>query len=314
MENRNIDYSVIVPVYYNDTTLEYTEEQIRSKVLMKSHMKGEIIFIDDGSGDNSYEVLKKLHSAHPKDIRVLKLSRNFGQWNAVWCGMEHAPGAVVSISADGQDPADLILQMLERHFDGGCEVVLAKRAGRDESWWRKTTSAIVYWFIKRLGNKEIPVGGFDFWLLGANAKQSLLSKWQPHIFSQVRLLELGFKREWLSYRREARKGGVSRWTFAKKFTYMIDGILGHSYIPIRAMSVMGIVCAGLSFVLAMFFFLSYLIHGGHAIKGWTPIVLLVLFLGGMQMLMIGVIGEYLWRVLAQVRNNPPYIIEERLES
>lgn len=308
------EYSIVIPVYYNETTLEFTEDSIRKNVLEKTPWRGEIVFVDDGSGDGSYEVLKRIHAKHPDDIRVFKLSRNFGQTNAVWCGMQHSSGAIVSISADGQDPADLIPNMLAKYFDEGCEVVLARRQGRDESWWRKITSALVYWCIKKLGHRDMPVGGFDFYVLGKKAKGKLLKVWQPHTFFQVRLLELGFSRAWLSYKREARKGGVSKWTFAKKFTYMIDGVLGHSYIPIRAMSVMGVICAGLSFLLGLYFFVAYLIQGGHAIKGWTPIVLLVLFLGGMQMLMIGVIGEYLWRVLAQVRNNPPYIIEERLES
>lgn len=309
---RKIDYSIVIPVYYNDTTLVYTEEQIRTKVLEKVPWKGEIIFVDDGSNDESFNILKHLYSKHPEDIRVYKLSKNFGQRNAIWCGSTHSPGAVIAISADGQDPVELIPQMLEKHFNDGYEIVLAKREGRDESLWRKMTSAAVYWCIKRFGNQEMPVGGFDFRLLGKKANAELLRKWQPYTFSQIRILDLGFKRTWLSYKREARKGGVSKWTFSKKFTYMIDGLLGHSYLPIRAISIFGAICALLSFFLGAWFLVSYFVHGGHAIKGWTPIVLLVLFLGGTQMLMIGMLGEYLWRVLAQVRDNPPYIIEEAL--
>ncbi len=127
------------------------------------------------------------------------------------------------------------------------------------------------------------------------------------------MLELGFRREMIPYRREERKAGVSRWTFSKKLTYMMDGVLGHSYVPIRFMSLMGICFSALSFVMALFFFVAYFFNP-NVVRGWTPIVLLVLFVGGVQMLMIGVLGEYLWRVLAQTRASPPYIVDETLDG
>jgi dolichol-phosphate mannosyltransferase len=167
--------------------------------------------------------------------------------------------------------------------------------------------------MKHLSNKEMPVGGFDFVLLGQKAKDALIKTYQPHTFMQARILDLGFKRAWFGYNRRDRLHGVSKWTLAKKFTYMLDGVLGHSYLPIRIMSAIGALFSLASFFVATFFLVNYLING-HKIQGWTPIILSILFVGGVQIMMIGVLGEYLWRVLAQVRGAPPYIIEEILES
>lgn len=303
------DYSIVVPVYFNEGSLQYTASRVVSEVFEKIPDKvGEIVFVDDGSRDGSYSELCTVKSKYGEAIRIIKLSRNFGQVNAIWCGLDHVAGPAVIISADGQDPIDLIPEMLMRHFEKGVEVVIATRESRDEGRWRKWTSSLVYNAIRKLGHRDMPNGGFDFLLLGDRARKALVSTWQPNTFFQVRVLELGFSREFIPYHREERKAGVSKWTFSKKLTYMIDGVLGHSYLPIRFMSILGMLFSSLSFVMAVFFFVAYFIDD-NVIRGWTPIVLLVLFIGGLQMLMIGVLGEYLWRVLAQSRNNKPYIIE-----
>ena len=262
-------------------------------------------------GDGSFGELSEIYRAHPECVRVFRLSRNFGQVNAWWCGLENTPGPVVVVSADGQDPIELIPTMLKRYFDGGVEVVVATRESREEGAWRRMTSSLVYNGIRKFGNAAMPPGGFDFFLLGAKAKRAVLAHWQPNTFFQVRVLDLGFSREFIPYHREGRKAGVSRWTFSKRLTYMIDGVLGHSYVPIRFMSLLGLAFSGLSFLMALFFFAAYFFNP-HVIRGWTPIVLLVLFVGGVQMMMIGVLGEYLWRVLAQARCSPPYIVDEVL--
>lgn len=307
-----VDYSIVVPVYYNEGSLEYTEQKVRSQVFEKVPGKrGELVFVDDGSGDGSYEELRRIKRAHPDDVRVFKLSRNFGQFNADWCGMEHTDGPVVVISADGQDPAELIPEMLRLHFEEGKEIVLATRESREETWWRRWTSSVFHYLLRTLGNSDMPKGGFDFFLLGKKAKDALLEHWQPNIFAQVRILNLGFPRQFIPYHREDRKAGVSKWTFWKKFKLLIDGLLGHSYVPIRAMSVLGILFSGLSFLLGIHFFIMYFINP-NVIRGWTPIMLLILFIGGIQMMMIGVLGEYLWRVLDQARKDPPCIVEEEM--
>lgn len=310
MDKVTPDYSVVIPVYYNEGSLKYTADRVFKEVFAAYPSKaGEIVFVDDGSGDGSLDELREICREHPENVRVFKLSRNFGQVNAWWCGLENTPGPVVVVSADGQDPVDLIPVMLKKHFEDGVEVVIAARESREDGLWRGLTSSLVYNSIRKLGNPEMPAGGFDFFFLGDKAKRSLLFQWQPNTFFQVRVLELGFTREIMYYRRQERKSGVSRWTFSKKMTYMIDGVLGHSYVPIRFMSLLGLCFSGMSFLLAVFFFIAYFFNP-DVVRGWTPIVLLVLFVGGVQMMMVGVLGEYLWRVLAQARNQRPYIVDE----
>jgi len=313
MHQDKVDYSIVVPVYFNEGSLKYTAERVFTEVFKKidDRYRGEILFVDDGSQDGSYQELMGVKKEYGERVRIIKLSRNFGQVNAIWCGLEHTFGSVVVISADGQDPIDLIPDMLTKHFEDKKEIVIAARESRKENWWRKATSGLVYGAIRRLGHSNIPDGGFDFLMIGARAKQALLKEWQPNTFFQVRVLELGFPREFISYHRENRKAGISRWTFSKKMTYMIDGVLGHSYVPIRAMSMLGLLFSGLSFVLALFFFIAYFVNP-NVILGWTPIMLIVLFVGGVQMMMVGILGEYLWRVLAQTRRDAPYIVEEEI--
>lgn len=308
-----VNYSIVIPVYFNEGSLEYTVKQIQTNVFQKiQDKKGEILFVDDGSKDASYAELQKIKKEND-NIRVIKLSRNFGQVNAIWCGLQHVSGPAVVISADGQDPAHVIVEMLEQHFNNNIEVVIATRESREESKWRKATSGIVYKAIQKLSNKDMPTGGFDFFLIGNHAREALLTQWQPNTFLQVRILNLGFSRIFIPYHREERKAGVSRWTFSKKMTYMIDGVLGHSYFPIRMMSLLGFLFATVSFLLAIIFFISYFFNE-NLIRGWTPIILLILFIGGIQMVMIGVLGEYLWRVLVQVRKDEPYLIDKNDES
>lgn len=313
-EGRKPDYSIVVPVYFNEGSLEYTADRIFTEVFAKDiGRRGEIVFVDDGSRDGSFAELKRILAAHPSQVRVIKLSRNFGQVHAWWCGLCRTPGPVVIVSADGQDPIEMIPQMLDRHFNAKVEIVIATRESREDGLFRRLTSSLVYRTIRKLANPDIPDGGFDFFLIGKQAKETLLRIWQPNTFFQVRMLELGFSREMMPYHRANRIAGTSRWTLAKRLTYMIDGVLGHSYVPIRAMSLLGVTFSGMSFLLGVFFFAMYFVNP-HVIPGWTPIILLILFIGGIQMMMIGVLGEYLWRVLAQTRGNPPYVIEQELDG
>jgi len=313
-QTMTFDYSIVIPVYYNEDTLEYTEGRIRKEIFAAYPSKrGEIVFVDDGSKDHSFEVLKKIQARSGGDVRVFKLSRNFGQFNATWCGLCQTDGTCVIMAADGQDSIEDVPLMLKKHFEDKVELVIGTRAERKESFFKSWSANLVYAMIRRFGNKDMPAGGFDFFLIGKKAKDSLLCNYQPNTFFSVRILNQGFSREFVPCRREERKGKTkSRWTFSKKMTYMIDGVLGHSYAPIRMMSVAGIVLAGLSFLSALFFFIWHFFDG-HIVSGFTTIILVLLFIGGVQILMLGILGEYLWRVLAQARNDPPFIIEECLE-
>ncbi len=309
-----IDYTVVIPVYFNEGSLATTLADLKTEVFERNPgLTGEVIFVDDGSGDNSLAELLELQRANPHLVRVIKLTRNFGQVNALFAGFERARGrCAIMLSADGQDPASLVSDMLKVHFEERYEIVACAREGRDESLDRVLTSKVFYWLMKRMSFPQMPLGGFDFVLLGRRALDVLLANPEAHPFLQGQILWPGFRTKFLTYRRLERKVGVSRWTFGRKLTYLIDGVLSYSFLPIRLISSIGIVVAFLGFLYAVAIFVIRLVWG-LPVQGWAPIMIVVLLMGGLQMLMLGVIGEYIWRTLAQARQRPLYVIDEIYE-
>jgi len=305
-----VDYSIVIPVYFNEGCLMDTMASIKHDVIAHNpHLRWEVIFIDDGSKDGSLDELLRLRERDPQTVKVIKLTRNFGQVNALLAGFSYAGGrCVVAMSADGQDPAAMVNDMLKAHFEEGFEIVVCTRQGRDDSWYRILTSKLFYALIRNLNFPNMPPGGFDFVLLGHRALNALLRNQEAHPFFQGQILWTGFSTKFLEYRRRERKVGQSSWTFGKKLTYLIDGVMSYSFFPMRLMSVTGITFALLGFLYALVILIKRVIVG-TVVQGWAPLMIMVLVMGGIQMLMLGVIGEYLWRTLAQARNRDPYIIE-----
>ena len=310
------DVSVVIPVYYNEANLEPIMRLLSNDVIEKHpELKFEVIFIDDGSGDNSFRELTKLKAAYPSLIRIIKFSRNFGQASALQAGFVHARGNhVVAMSADGQDPPTLINKMLDAHYNENRDIVICVRKDRDESRYRRWTSGFFYRLIRKLSFPDIPLGGFDFVSLSRRALfHAFLETRETHPFFQGQILSTGFLPKEIPYTRQARVGGGrSRWTFSKKITYLIDGALSYSYLPIRAMSVSGVFFAFVGFLYAAVVLVGKL-FGGIDIEGWAPLMMVILIMGGIQMMLLGIIGEYVWRGLAQARKRPPYIIESLID-
>jgi len=309
------DFSIVVPVYFNEGSLFPTMDALASLVLERSDgLVGEVIFVDDGSKDQSLHELLAIQSLSPYLIRVIKFTRNFGQVSAVRAGLAHSRGqCAIVISADGQDPPELINEMLHGHFTAGKEVVICARQDREESQFRKATSNIFYGLMRRLSFPSMPDGGFDFFLLGRRALDEMLSNNEAHPFVQGQILWTGFEAKVIGYTRRERKVGTSRWTFGKKLTYLLDGVLSYSFAPIRLIVLFGVLIALLGFGYAGVVLVNWLVHG-NPVQGWTPLVIIVLVLGGVQLLTLGLIGEYLWRTLAQVRNRKPYVIDRTYDQ
>jgi dolichol-phosphate mannosyltransferase len=310
-----IDYSIVIPVFFNEGCLVPLMQSLDEQVLrMNPGYVCEAVFVDDGSGDGSLEELLYLHRIYPKIVRVIKLTRNFGQPAALLAGFEHARGkCVIAISADGQDPVNLINDMLKSFFQDGYEVVLCTRSGRDESLFRRMTSRIFYKLMKKLSFPDMPLEGFDYFLMSERTLSIFLKNIDANPFFQGQIFWMGFKTKFINYKRGKRLTGKSRWTFAKKMTYLIDGVLAYSFTPIRLSSIAGIILALLGFLYALIVFFSK-IFLGNPVKGWAPIVIIILLIGGFQLLMQGITGEYLWRTLSQVRNRDKYIIDKIYEG
>ncbi len=304
------DYSIIIPVYYNEGSLTPTVMLLKSEVFdQHPDLHPEVIFVDDGSGDGSLAELLRLQKQYPDLMKVIKLTRNFGQVNAVLAGLAFSQGkCAIFISADGQDPPNLINTMLQAHFEENYDIVACFREGRDESAYRIWTSQVFYRVMRKLSFPNMPQGGFDFALLSRRVVRVLLRNREATPFFQGQILWTGFNIKFIGYHRLERKVGRSRWTFTKKLTYLMDGVVAYSFFPIRFITAIGVLVAIIGFLYAFIILVTKLIWG-LPVTGWAPLMIIILVLGGTQMLMLGIIGEYLWRSLAQSRNRDPYIID-----
>jgi dolichol-phosphate mannosyltransferase len=202
--------------------------------------------------------------------------------------------------------------MLNYYFKEHYKIVICNRESRDESIFRIITSKIFYSIIKKLCFPNMPEGGFDFFLISDRVKNEILIGLDANFFLQGKILWSGYNIKYIPYKRLKRETGKSQWTFSKKLKWFIDSLMSYSFFPIRSMSILGIILSFTGFLYAIVVFFQRLLSDDY-IYGWAPIVILILVLSGFQMLMLGVIGEYMWRTLAQVRNRPQYIIDEIIE-
>ncbi len=277
-------------------------------------LQHETIFIDDGSSDCSYKELLRLKSQYPGDcIRIIKFTRNFGQIAAIRAGYQYAKGkAIITIGADLQDPPEAINQMLAYHHTQDTPIVACYREQRDESFFRKITSKIFYFLMKKLCFSQMPYGGFDVCLISEGVRDIIITDNDTNPFWQGQLLWTGFEVKFIPTSRHRREIGKSKWTFTKKIKYLIDGIMGYSYTPIRFMTLLGLLVSTIGFFYAIVI-ICLRIFGQISIVGWAPLMIVTLVLSGIQMMMLGIVGEYLWRTLDQTRLRRSFIVECVLE-
>ncbi len=310
-----IDVSIIIPVYYNELSIESTFNLIKTEVITKySEKKFEIIMIDDGSKDNSFYVMQKIFDLNPNLVRLVKFTRNFGQVPAIYCGYQIARGKyITTISADLQDPPSLICDMINILETTDFDIVCCNRIDREEGFVRKLTSRLFYYLIKKLSFKNMPLGGFDFVSISSRVRDVLLRNKESNPFWQGQILWTGFKIHFIPYVRQKREHGKSKWTFSKKLKYLIDGVLSYSYFPIRFISFCGLLTFLIGIIYSIIIIIQYLL-GNYPFQGWTPIMILILLIGGLQLFMLGIIGEYLWRTLDQTRQRELFIIDVIVEK
>ena len=300
--------SVLVPVYQNASTLPILFSEIAK--LETCVAKLEIVFVNDGSSDDSLEVLVALFNQRPDLTRVINLTRNFGQIAALHAGLREVKGDCVAIlSADMQDPPALIAKMVPL-WEGGSRVVIAERSERDEGRVQIFLSSLVWKITRKLAVPNYPAGGFDFCLLDRAVIEILNNVYEKnsHIFALI--FSFGFPYAILPYRRQKRLGGKSQWTAAKKFKVLIDIVLSFSYVPVRVISGIGILVAAFSVGYALFSIAYYFIYG-TPYTGWTTIIVLICLIGGVTLTSLGILGEYIWRILDQTRKRPQYIVLNR---
>lgn len=304
--------SIAVPVYGNASQLDELTRRLGAAVDGVADLDWEIVFVDDASRDDSFQVLTRLAAADAR-IRGIRLSRNFGSNSALHAAFEHASGdAVVTIAADLQDPPELIPDMVQRWREGA-QVVLAARRSRDDPWPTRVFAAIFNRLFRALAFRDYPKGGFDFVLIDrvvADALRAMPEK-NSYLFGQV--MWLGFRRDTILYHRGRRADGQSAWTFWRKVKYLIDAFTAFSYLPMRLAAVLGFALAGLGFAYAALIVVLRLL-GDAQPTGYAALVTIVTVTAGVQLIVTGLVGEYLWRVLEEVRPRPPYVVAERVNA
>jgi polyisoprenyl-phosphate glycosyltransferase len=302
--------SVVVPVYYNAPSLPLLIERLSDVAAQLQQHTFEFVFVDDGSGDDSYAVLAE-QSRRDARVRGLRLSRNFGSNAAILAGLSYAQGdALIVIAADLQDPPELIPELV-REWEDGNEVVLAARRSRQDPLSTRLLGSLFNRLFHRFVFRDWPIQGCDFMLVSRRVAEILVrtAEKNSYIFGQV--LWVGFRRSIVFYDRQERQHGGSRWTLPRKIKYFVDAFTAFSYLPVRAASVLGLLLALTGFIYAALVVVLRLLNIIQE-PGFSALMVVVLVAAGVQLVVVGLLGEYLWRVLEESRRRPVFIVAAEL--
>ena len=303
-----MEISAIVPSYNEEKNVPLIYKRL-TDTLSKISDKYEIIFVNDCSKDSTLSVIKQI-SEKDSHVKYISFSRNFGHQIAVSAGLDMCKGnAVVIIDGDLQDPPELILEMYKKYQEG-YKVVYAKRKTREgETWFKKATAKLFYRFLAAMTSIEIPVDVGDFRLIDKVIVNHLRNMPEKSKYIRGQISWIGYQQTFVEYHRDARLYGKTNYPLKKMLRLAFDGITAFSDKPLKMASAIGIISAILSLLAIIYALISYFIFDS-AVSGWTSLIISVLFIGGVQLITIGIIGEYIARINNDVRNRPLYIIEE----
>jgi dolichol-phosphate mannosyltransferase len=303
------DISVVLPVYNEETGLPELHRRVTA-VLRAQGWSYEVIFVNDGSRDGSWQRILELANGDPSACGV-NLSRNFGHQIAITAGVELSRGtAVVVMDSDLQDPPEVIPEMYARYREG-FDVVYGQRRKREgETWFKEWTAKAFYRLIRRMTTIEIPLDTGDFRLMSRRVVDDMKRLQEQSRFVRGLVTWVGYNQTAILYDRDRRYAGSTKYPFGKMMKFALDGITGFSSQPLRLASHAGLFFAMASLAL-MVFLMVYKLGGGEGlIPGWTSLAVAVLFLGGVQLLAIGILGEYIGRIYEDVKRRPLYLVRE----
>ena len=301
-------YSIIIPVYNEEENVYMLYERLTG-VLEKLSPEFELLFVNDGSKDKTFSLVKAL-SVTDSRVKYINLSRNFGHQIAVSAGLDASVGKrIVIIDADLQDPPELILEM-DQKMNDGFQVVYARRRKRQgESLSKLLTARLFYRILANIASIDIPLDTGDFRIMDRKVVDVLKAMPEQNKFLRGQISWIGFRQTFVEYDRSERHGGKTGYTYAKMIRFALDGITSFSDAPLRLASWMGFVVSGFAFLALIYaFWGKFILH--QSVPGWASIIVSVLFLGGIQLLSLGFIGEYLSRISANVKQRPLYIVDE----
>ena len=299
--------SICFAVYQNQSSLIELYKRFTDNVIsIFPNYIFEFIFVNDGSTDLSLEKLKEIKSIN-NDVVIVNFSKNFGQMAAIIAGWEFAKGdAVINIAADLQDPPEQCIDMI-REWENGFDIVISNRIEHHSSIINKITSRIFY----KLLLPQIPRGGFDFVLLDRKPMNAINSFSERNRFYQYDILSIGFNLKFIPYVKHERVHGISQYNFIKRFNNFYTAFLNVSYYPLRLMTILGFLFSFSSIIYGISIIYAFSFHKTPFV-GWAPLMLLLLLIGGLIMIMLGVVGEYIWRLLDEVKGRPKYIVKDIL--
>lgn len=298
--------SIVAPMFNEEVVLNYFFKSI-AETLNKTGREYEIICVNDGSKDGTYERLLEFRDNNPR-IKILNLARNFGKEIALTAGLDHCSGdAIIPIDCDLQDPPSVILEMIEK-WEEGFDMVLAKRIDRrSDSWMKRATSSLFYSTISKLSEVEIPPNVGDFRLFDKKVLRVLKEYRERSRFMKGVFADLGFRQATIEYVREERVAGKTKWNYLQLYKLGLEGIISFSSFPLKVWSYIGATVAFLAFCYGLFLVLRTLIFGVDT-PGYASLMVVTLFIGGLNLLSLGIVGEYVSRIFLEVKQRPLYII------
>jgi glycosyltransferase involved in cell wall biosynthesis len=299
--------SVVTPAYNEEGNLPILYERL-SNALVSIDIDWEWIVVDDHSSDRTFTAIGEIAARDPR-VHAVRFARNFGSHTAITCGLYHARGdCAVIMAADLQDPPEVLSVLLEKWF-AKAQVVWAVRTRREGEKTSTIGYSRLYYLLMRhvVGLKEMPPTGADFFLVDRYVLDAFRQFKESNVSIMALISWMGFRQETITYDKQARLHGNSGWTLKKKLKLLVDSVTSFTYLPIRIMSYVGFLVALAGFVYAGIVVGNSL--AGHPVEGWSSLMVAILVIGGIQMLMMGVLGEYLWRALDESRSRPRYLIE-----
>ncbi len=307
-------FSAVIPCYNEEENVkDVYDEILKNEEYFKAHdIETEILFVDDGSKDATVAEVKKLIESD-KRVHLLSFSRNFGKEAGIFAGLENANGDYVALmDADLQDPPSLLPKMFDEIFNGGYDCVATRRVSRKgEPKIRSFFARMFYRIMRRIAKTDIVDGARDYRLMSRAMVDSIVSMKEYTRFSKGIFGWVGFNTKWLEFENVERRKGETKWSFWGLFKYSLEGIMGFSTAPLAMASVLGLFFTFLAFVAIVFIIIRTLIFGDPT-NGWPSMACIIIFMGGIQLFCVGILGQYLSKVYLEVKNRPIYIVKEKI--
>jgi polyisoprenyl-phosphate glycosyltransferase len=308
MESSLVDISVVIPIFNEEGNIDIIYNDLREA--LRSFETYELIFVDDGSYDNSFEKIKQLAKQN-RSIKAISFSRNFGHQIAITAGLEVSKGeVVVTMDADGQHPASVISELFSKYEEGFDVVNTIRKYEERPGTFKRMSSSFFYFFINRFSDTTITPASADFRLLSRKAVLAFLRFKEKQRFTRGLVSWMGFEQATVEYNSPKRLSGDSKYSNKKMLRLAGDGITSFTSRPLRLSFYIGLVIALAGFFYAIYALVQYFV--GNTVPGWTSLLIVVLILGGTQLISIGILGEYLARVFSEVKNRPLYLVKESI--